>query len=47
MGAAAQPDYTAEAPSLVESDRQSGELLGARVARIALQMSAGRGSSAS
>jgi NAD(P)H dehydrogenase (quinone) len=47
MGAAAQPDYTAEAPTLVESDRLSGELLGARVARIALQMSAGRGSSAS
>lgn len=43
VGAAAQPDYAAEAPSLQAGDVETGRRLGARVARVTAQLVAGRG----
>lgn len=43
VGAAAQPDYAAEQPTLMRGDDVTGRRLGARVAQITAELAAGRG----
>jgi len=41
MGAAGQADYSTNPPAVVAADLRTGELLGARVAKLALRLRAG------